>query len=221
MSNGYEIDGRTRQKHRTRAALVAAARELMDQGGVPTIDDAAARAGISRATAFRYFSRQRELLLAAHPEFTVPSLLRDDTVRDPVARLDAVVVELTRLTLAAEPQLRAMLRLSLAADGTNDDELALRRGRAVGWLEDALFPLSATLGSAAAHRLAVAIRSAVGIESLVWLTDVAGLSRDEAVALQRWSARALLQRALEGDPPPPSRQGPRAKRRVGSRAPGA
>ena len=27
------------------------------------------------------------------------------------------------------------------------------------------------------HRLAVAIRSAVGIEALVWLTDVAGLSR--------------------------------------------
>ena len=90
----------------------------------------------------------------------------------------------------------------------------------MGWLEDALSPLSATLGSAVAHRLAVAIRSAVGIESLVWLTDVAGLSRDEAVALQRWSARALLQRALEGDPPPPSTQGPRAKRRVGSRAPG-
>lgn len=218
MSNAYELDGRTLQKNRTRAALVAAARQLMDQGVVPTVDAAAARAGISRATAFRYFSRQRELLLAAHPEFAVPSLLRDAAVRDPAARLEAVVAELTRLTVAAEPQLRAMLRLSLATDGTNDGELALRRGRAVGWLEDALAPLSATLGRSVVHRLAVAIRSAAGIESLVWLTDVAGLSRDEAVVLQRWSARALLQRALEGDPPRPSRPRPRARRRVGPSA---
>jgi hypothetical protein len=36
----------------------------------------------------------------------------------------------------------------------------------------------------------------VGIDSLVWLTDIAGLSRAEAVELMRWSARALLLTAL-------------------------
>jgi hypothetical protein len=52
------------------------------------------------------------------------------------------------------------------------------------------------------HRLAVAIRSATGIEALVWLTDVAGLSRDEALRVMRWSARALLRLAVaEGAPP--------------------
>jgi hypothetical protein len=38
-----------------------------------------------------------------------------------------------------------------------------------------------------------------GIEALVWLTDVAGLSRDEARELMRWSARGLLQSALAGE----------------------
>jgi hypothetical protein len=33
---------------------------------------------------------------------------------------------------------------------------------------------------------------------LVWLTDVAGLSRDDARDLMRWSARALLQSATAG-----------------------
>lgn len=46
------------------------------------------------------------------------------------------------------------------------------------------------------RRLTLAIRSAVGIEALVWLTDVAGLSRKEAAELMRWSASALLDAAL-------------------------
>jgi hypothetical protein len=45
-------------------------------------------------------------------------------------------------------------------------------------------------------RLVLAIRSATGIEALVWLTDVAGLSREEATALMRGSAQALLESAL-------------------------
>ena len=52
------------------------------------------------------------------------------------------------------------------------------------------------------HRLVLAIRSATGIEALVWLTDVAGLSRDEAVELTRWSALLLLHAALSAEPPP-------------------
>jgi hypothetical protein len=52
------------------------------------------------------------------------------------------------------------------------------------------------------HRLALAIRSATGIESLVWLTDIAGLSREDSADLMRWSARAMLRAALDGDGPP-------------------
>ena len=52
------------------------------------------------------------------------------------------------------------------------------------------------MSDAEIHRLALAIRSATGIEALAWLTDVAGLSRDDATDLMRWSARALLQSAM-------------------------
>jgi hypothetical protein len=44
--------------------------------------------------------------------------------------------------------------------------------------------------------LAIAIRSATGIESLVWLVDVAGLSREEAAAMMLESARALFHAAV-------------------------
>jgi hypothetical protein len=59
--------------------------------------------------------------------------------------------------------------------------------------EDALEPLRDELGDAGLRRLALAIRTATGIEALVWLTDVAGLGRDEAREVMRWSARALTE----------------------------
>jgi hypothetical protein len=46
------------------------------------------------------------------------------------------------------------------------------------------------------RRLVLAIGAVVGIEALVWLTDIAGLSRAQAVEVMRWSARSLLHAAL-------------------------
>ena len=80
-----------------------------------------------------------------------------------------------------------------------EQDFAPRKGRAVGWFEDALAPLRPRLDDGGVHRLAVAVRSAVGIESLVWLTDVAGLSRDQAAELMHWTAQALLDHALAED----------------------
>ena len=52
------------------------------------------------------------------------------------------------------------------------------------------------MGAKATRRLALAIRSATGVEALVWLTDVGRQSRSEAVKLMRWSADALVAAAL-------------------------
>jgi hypothetical protein len=94
-----------------------------------------------------------------------------------------------------------MLRLSLEAPQGDDAELPLRQGRAIGWIEEALEPLRGRLSDDEVHRLTLAVRSATGIEALVWLTDIGGLSREDAVALMRWSAQALLHAALTDAPP--------------------
>ncbi|MDP9116617.1 MAG: TetR family transcriptional regulator [Actinomycetota bacterium] len=194
MSTIYEQSGRTQQKQRTRSALVAAARGLMAEGvAAPTVDAAAAAASVSRTTAYRYFPNQAALLIAAHPETTIISLLPPDAGNDPVQRLRIVVAAFTRLIIDTEAQQRTMLRLSLSE---NPGDLPLRKGRAISWFEDALEPLRAELGNAALHRLAIAIRSAVGIEALVWLTDVAGLTRDQAADLMQWTALSQLHHAM-------------------------
>jgi hypothetical protein len=61
------------------------------------------------------------------------------------------------------------------------------------------------------RRLGKAIRTAERIEALVWLTDIAGLSREDVVDVMRWSARALLRFALV-DGPLPVGQDRRSKR---------
>jgi AcrR family transcriptional regulator len=196
MSTPYELTGRTHQKARTRAAMVAATRQLLAEGVAPTVEQAAERAAVSRTTAYRYFPNQRALLLASYPELDMPSLLEVDAPADPAARLELVTESIARQLLEHEPELRAMLRLSLELPPPDKAALPLRKGRVIGWIEDALAPLSGRLPAAELRRLVLAIRATLGIEALVWLTDIGGLSRDEAADLMRHSARALLRSAL-------------------------
>jgi hypothetical protein len=205
MSTPYELSGRSAQKIRTRDALVAAARDLVAAGITPTIEETAAAAAISRTTAYRYFSNTRALLLAAHPEIAATSMLPANPPQDPAARLDAVVVNFSATILDTEPQQRTMLRLSLEAEGAERDALPLRQGRAIAWIAEAIDGLRGDLSDEQFRQLVLSVRATIGIEALVWLVDVAGLARNDAVMLMRWSAQALLQQASAVPPPTPSR----------------
>jgi hypothetical protein len=196
MSIPYELNGRVHQKRRTRDALVAAARAMVARGETPTVEIAAEMASISRTTAYRYFPNQRALLVAAHPEVGATSMLPDDAPDDVATRLDLVMDQFIRMLLDNEAQQRTMLRLSLEAEPAERAQLPLRQGRGITWIGEALAPLKENMTEAEVHRLTLAIRSATGIEALAWLTDVAGLERDDAAELMRWSARALLRSAL-------------------------
>jgi AcrR family transcriptional regulator len=184
----YERTGRTAQKSRTRQALVEATRALLGDGLTPNVEDAAERAGISRTTAYRYFPNQRSLLLAAHPQISPDTLLPSDAPEDIDARLDAFMAAFTKYNFDWEPQLRASLRVALE-QGTQP---ALRQGRAITWIEDALAPLRHSNPDIDVRKLAVAIRSATGIESLIWLIDIAGCPREEAASVVLATARAIL-----------------------------
>ncbi len=194
MSIPYEETGRTAQKSRTRGVLLEAARALIERGLTPTVEDAAAEAAVARTTAYRYFPNQHALMAASYPDLQADSLLADDAPADPGARLAIVLDRYLEMTVREEAALRTALLLSLKSGG---NELVLRRGRAIGWVEDALAPLRKLMSAREIGRLARAIRAAAGIEALIWLCDVGGLSRREAVKLMKWSAHALLGAAVE------------------------
>jgi hypothetical protein len=151
---------------------------------------------VARATAYRYFPDQPSLLLAVYPELDAPSLLGAAPPVDAATRLDVVVENYTRQVRDHEPELRATLRLALGPRSSRE-RLPLRQGRAIRWIEDALAPLRDEVPESKLHELALAIRVSTGIEAFVWLTDIGGLSADEALATMRRSARALLRSALD------------------------
>jgi AcrR family transcriptional regulator len=190
----YEATGRVNQKARTREALIAATRELLARGVLPTMEGAAAAAAISRTTAYRYFPSLRELIVAAYPHVEQRSLLGPNPPEDSVARLEIVAENHTRRILANEPQMRAVLRLSL--EGVRPAELPMHRGLRVAWVEDALAPLRGKLPDDQLRRLIHGICATLGIEAFVWLTDIAGVPREEAAAIIRTNALGLLRAAL-------------------------
>jgi AcrR family transcriptional regulator len=195
----YHQQGRQAQKSRTRAAIVEAAIRLVEQGGRPTVDSAAAEAGVGRGTAYRYFPNQRALLAAAHPEVVATSLLPPDAPADPLLRLRIAVREITAITRRTEASLRVMLRLSL--DDGRDHDLPLRKGRRIIWVADALEPLRATVDEARLDALVLAIAASCGIEAYVWLRDIAGLEPDRAADALCWTVEAIYVGALGADAP--------------------
>ena len=197
MDVPYLHTGRTNQKVRTRDALIAAARRLLAEGMTPTIEEAAAEASVGRTTAYRYFPNSRALLAATYPEFEMDSLLGADSPEDPLARLESVAESLTQRCIEYEPEYRAQLRLALEGESADGESLPLRRGRRIGWIGDALSPLKGRIPEAELQRLVFGIGATLGIEAFVWLTDMAGLSREEAAEVMRSNARTLLRSALE------------------------
>lgn len=165
---------------------------MLADGVIPTVEGAAARAGVSRATAYRYFPTLPALLAAAYPHIDQPSLLGEHPPSDPAARLELVAADQTRRILRFESEMRAVLRLSLEGDVP---DLPMNRGLRIGWIEEALAPLADTMAPHELRRLVLGIGSALGIEAFVWLTDIAGLARDEAADLMRANALTLLRGA--------------------------
>jgi AcrR family transcriptional regulator len=205
MTVAYESTGRANQKARTRDALIAATRALLAQGVTPTMEGAAAAAAISRTTAYRYFPSLRALLVAAYPHAEEQSLLGTDPPPDPLARLQIVAESHSRRILKYEPEMRAVLRLSLEDRSAGGPGLPMHRGLRIVWIEDALAPLKDQMDADELRLLVHGVGATLGIEAFVWLTDVARLSREDAAATLRTNASRLLQAAIAENAVPSGR----------------
>ena len=192
---------RLNQRRRTRAALVEAAKKAVQRGETPTIESAATAAGISRATAYRYFTSQQALLLEAALDAigTIPDPRMVD--EGPVeSRVDAAIRTFIRMGFDHEPVMRTFLRLSLEQwlrthqRGGND--YPVRKGRRLPWLDRALAPLR-DLSPSEKRRLRTALSMLCGVEAMIVAKDVCGCTARQAEEASRWAAQAMLRAALE------------------------
>ena len=190
-----KFKGRESQKNRTRKALVASARELLDRGKQPTVTDAAEAAGVSRATAYRYFPSQ-EMLWAEVALFAADGpLIRAERGTDS-GRVPEAVADLVRRvgtwSYENERPLRALLQLSL------DPATGVRRpGHRVEWIANALAPVRGSLDPRTYQKLSRALTLMLGIDPVVVMTDIARVTREQALEALAWSARRLVEAALK------------------------
>ena len=202
----------TGSQRRTRAALLAAAGELLRAGKSPSVAEAAEAADVSRRTAYRYFPTQEQLLTEAALEALRPRIESSiaSTEADPEARLEAAVRAIQEQATANEPLLRTMIRLTVergpaaSAPGVSP---SARGSRRIEWIESALGPVRVTLSRAAFSRLVSAISLCVGGEALIVLRDIRGLDHRDAADVSAWSAKALLNAALTEAKSPTKRAG--------------
>ncbi len=194
--------GRPRQRRRTRAAILKAAVDLLSSGRDPSMAEVAEAADVSRRTVYQHFPTLEQLLTEAALE-AVRSVLDHlfdppDRSEDVGERLDAMVRAVQRGTLANEPLLRTMIRLTVDRRADEKSNPTPRRGyRRVEWIETALAPIRARLGEARFERLVSALALSIGIEAVLVLRDIRGLSQTNAEDVSSWTARALLRATLE------------------------
>jgi AcrR family transcriptional regulator len=196
---------RSRQKRRTRRAILAAAVALLERGATPTVGAVAEAAEVSRRTVYQYFPTQEQLLTEAALEAVrgrVDHPLALAEADDVATRLDAVAVAAFRSSIEHEDLLRTLVRLTVEqrlaeARGGVLPEAPLRGARRLDWIEAALAPVRERLDEARYERLVSALAVCIGFEALLVLRDIRGLAPAEAEAVSRWAARALLRASLE------------------------
>jgi AcrR family transcriptional regulator len=194
----HESHGRVLQKRRTRQALLEAANRLRARGTVPTIEDVAAEAQVSRATIYRYYTAIDSLVADALFQVDLPEQeLFDPAMTTPVDRVLAVERYVNDLLSADEIGLHVIVR-NFVDNWLNSDpsDRIPRPGRRLPLLDSALKPFRSRMGSRELRRLRNALTLAVGTEALIAMRDVCLLSKREARETLRWAVTALVHQAL-------------------------
>lgn len=186
---------------RTNKLMLETAIGLMQRGLSPSVSDVAEAAGVSRATAYRYFPSQAAMVHAAVDYGLGPILEWSSESDDAEERIaDLLETSMPRIS-AFEATFRAALKLSLdqwasRQAGTLGPEPLFKRGHRVKVLQDAVAPLRRTLSAEAFDRLAKALSLVYGLEVFLVLKDIWGLGAEEVRSVNHWAARALIRTAI-------------------------
>jgi len=193
------------QRNRTRAAIIEAATALLREGSPPTVAEAAERALVSRATAYRYFPTQESLLVEIAQVEPLMKPVDDLVARFPAdhdagQRLAALIGTVIATMLSDEVVIRTGIRVYMdtwLVNHHDGKDVPVRTGRRMRYIDEALRPLGDRLGEPGRKRLRSTLALTTGSEAITSLKDAAGLEDDEEIiATLEWATNALLRAAL-------------------------
>jgi AcrR family transcriptional regulator len=168
------------------------------------VAEAARAALVSRATAYRYFQTEEDLLneAAIHVGTALASRrvrASFDGTKDPEKRVDRAERGIHDVVYDNQFQLRLLLRASLDkwfAASESRRELPRRQARRTEWFEAALEPVRDRLDPGTYGVLLGALAMLTGVESLVVAEDILRIDRRKARQVKSWAVRALVREAL-------------------------
>lgn len=175
---------------------------MLAGGKPPSVEQAADAAGVSRRTAYRYFPAQTKLLteaalegLRAPMEAMIAAAPAGPETQDLDVRVAALIDQMQSLAIRHEGLLRTMIHQTvLERSAVAQPSRGTRR---IDWIEAAIRPLGTRVSRPAYRRLVSALALCGGIEALLVLRDIRGLTETEAIATSRWAARALLRQTIQ------------------------
>jgi AcrR family transcriptional regulator len=194
-----ESRGRSHQKARTERAIVEACVELIRRHKPVSMPDVAKAAMVSEATAYRYFPDLASLLAKALAEdWPTPTdaLAPVEASNDPVER----VAFAARFLLQGVAERQVVVRSMISATIVQTDLGTARPGIRFGLIDCALAPFVDALSSAhpdRAAQLRLDLAVVVSAEALFSLTDLCGLSIEEAIDAAEKTARTLAAAAFQ------------------------
>ena len=165
----------TSARARTHHLLLTSAMALYDEGFFPSITELAAHAQVSRATAYRYFPTQSELIAAVVAESLGPILEWQPEDHDALKRIQQLLAFAYPQMEQHEGALRAALQLSLQqwAQATPGEKFV--RGNRKRLLNLAVEPLQDKLPPEALQRVIHSFSLIYGSEVFLVLKDIWGL----------------------------------------------
>jgi len=166
-----------------------------------TVAAVAERAGVSRATAYRYFvSNDAVTVWATRPMTAGPGGPETPTTSEPEApgdRAARLVRDHGVWAFEHERELRALLALSLAPDAEQRGMSRRGRMRRAQWIEDGLLKhLPDNITAEDRTRLTAALTPLFGSDVVVWTHDAAELDQEQSLDLIAWIARTLVEATL-------------------------
>jgi AcrR family transcriptional regulator len=186
---------------RMRELLLNTTVGLMQNGQTPSVSDAAEAAGVSRATAYRYFPSQSALVEAVVGRALGPILEWDSDLQDAEERVNDLLESSNDRIVEFEATFKAALALSLGQSAQRNsrqpaDGPIFRRGHRIDLLKKALAPLQGRLTEAQFSRLAKALSLTFGIEVVLVLRDIWNVEVKEMQEIVTWAARSMVRTAL-------------------------
>lgn len=178
--------------------------KLARHGSVVSVAEVAAAAGVSRATAYRYFPTHSALINAIVAESLGPIRQFDSKeIEGPKRIQDLFEKTFVRLT-EFEPQLRAALQVALdhwarEKSGVLTEE-PFRRGNRRDILARAAAPLRDSLGRQGFERMLKALSLVYGVETYVVLKDIWGANNRDVHSVAMWVAQAITEKAQSEAP---------------------